>query len=113
MPPAPHRMPEAASHAAAQSFNLVHSFYAARPTSLRCVYTDARLTHPTTAYGPQLGARLQLTHTQINIIGLSGNSTPIYDSYCVLNTEVNEQSVYTARHPYGVAWSIDEVLGHQ
>ncbi|KAL1939679.1 hypothetical protein VTO73DRAFT_9712 [Trametes versicolor] len=25
------------------------------------------------AYGPQLGARLQLTHTQINIIGLSGN----------------------------------------
>ncbi|KAI0820729.1 MFS general substrate transporter [Trametes gibbosa] len=25
------------------------------------------------AYGPQLGARLQLTHTQINVIGLSGN----------------------------------------
>ncbi|KAH9853298.1 MFS general substrate transporter [Lenzites betulinus] len=25
------------------------------------------------AYGPQLGARLQLTHTQINIVGLSGN----------------------------------------
>ncbi|KAI0368451.1 MFS general substrate transporter [Pilatotrama ljubarskyi] len=25
------------------------------------------------AYGPQLGARLKLTHTQINIIGLSGN----------------------------------------
>ncbi|KAI0751758.1 MFS general substrate transporter [Daedaleopsis nitida] len=27
--------------------------------------------HP--AYGPQLGARLNLTHTQINIVGLSGN----------------------------------------
>ncbi|EJF60064.1 MFS general substrate transporter [Dichomitus squalens LYAD-421 SS1] len=25
------------------------------------------------AYGPQLGARLKLTHTQINIVGLSGN----------------------------------------
>ncbi|KAI0771714.1 MFS general substrate transporter [Trametes elegans] len=24
-------------------------------------------------YGPQLGARLQLTHTQINVVGLSGN----------------------------------------
>ena len=26
------------------------------------------------AYGPQLGARLNLTHTQINIVGLAGNS---------------------------------------
>lgn len=29
------------------------------------------------AYGPQLGSRLHLTHTQINLVGLSGHGTSI------------------------------------
>ena len=30
------------------------------------------------AYAPQLGARLRVSHTQLNIIGLAGNSMGSY-----------------------------------
>ena len=32
-------------------------------------------TYVVAAYGPQLAARLHLSHTQMNVVGLSGNGT--------------------------------------
>ena len=39
------------------------------------------------AYGPQLGSRLHLTHTQISVVGLSGTGK---FSYCIVIHFVTE-----------------------
>jgi len=57
------------------------------------------LTTGSTAYSPQLGARLGISHTQLNIVALSGNSTSKYYStyLCLMSLQLE----YTPVDRYG------------
>lgn len=64
------------------------------------------------AYGPQLGDRLQLSHSQQNMVGLSGNSTAVrLDVQHNELIEISLQLVYMDQHHSLEDWPTQEDRG--